>query len=68
MPVANVEYDILTVLQSKLEAVAAYDQFIQDCERADDKECAKLLAEIKQDDARHADRLRAQLRRLIARE
>ena len=68
MPVPNVEYDVLTVLQSKLEAVAAYDQFIQDCERAGDGECRKLLEEIKQEDARHAERLRGQLKRLIAKE
>jgi bacterioferritin (cytochrome b1) len=66
MAVPNVEYDVMTVLQSKLEAVAVYDKYIQDCEQAGNRECRDLLEEIKKDDTRHADRLRTQLKRLIA--
>lgn len=65
MAVSNVEYDVMTVLQSKLEAVVAYDKFIQDCDQAKDKETRTVLEEIKQDDQRHADRLRTQLKRIL---
>lgn len=65
MAVPNVEYDVMTVLQSKLEATAVYDKYIQDCEQAGERECRELIEEIKRDDTRHADRLRTQLKRLI---
>ncbi len=65
MAVPNIEYDIMTVLQSKLEAVVAYDKFMQDCDQAKDRDCRTVLEEIKADDQRHADRLRAQLKRLL---
>jgi rubrerythrin len=66
MSVRDVEYDVLTVLQSKLEAEAAYDQYIRDCQRAGDEDCRRLLEEIRADDRRHAERLREQLGRLVA--
>ena len=45
MAVPNVEYGLMTVLQSKLEAVAVYDKYIQECEQAGDRECRDLLEE-----------------------
>ena len=51
MPVSNLEYDIMTVLQSKLEALAAYEEYLDDCE--EDESCQRLLEEIARDDERH---------------
>ncbi|HEV8633089.1 MAG TPA: hypothetical protein VG370_02440 [Chloroflexota bacterium] len=65
MAVRDLEYDVLTVLQSKLEAVAVYAQYIQDAEQEKDQECRRLFEEIQKDDERHAERLRAQLTRLV---
>lgn len=39
MAMANLNYDLLTVLQNKLEAVAAYGRYIKDCQETGDKEC-----------------------------
>jgi bacterioferritin (cytochrome b1) len=66
MATNNVEYDILTALQSKLEAVAAYDKYIQDCEQSGDTQCRELFAQIKRDDAEHAQKLREQLKELLS--
>ena len=61
----NLEYDLITVLQSKLEANAAYDTYLKDCEQAGDQECRRLFEQIKRDDARHAEDLRTQLVRVL---
>ena len=65
MALNNVCYDVLTVLQSKLEALTVYDRYLQDCQAAGDERCGQLLAEIRQDDERHAARLRAEVERLV---
>jgi bacterioferritin (cytochrome b1) len=65
MAVRNLEYDVMTVLQSKLEAAAVYDRYVQDAEQEKDQECRRLFEEIKKDDERHAERLRTQLKRLL---
>jgi bacterioferritin (cytochrome b1) len=62
---SNLEYDIITVLQSKLEAQEAYDKYIKDCQQAGDDECRKLFEQIKRDDQQHADQLRGQLQRVL---
>lgn len=61
----NLSYDILTVLQSKLEAVAAYEAYLKDCKESGDAACQKLVAELKHDDEQHVKRLRAELERMI---
>jgi bacterioferritin (cytochrome b1) len=66
--VRNVEYDVLTVLQSKLEGVAVYDQYIKDCQQANDPDCRQLFEEIKRADEQYAERLRVQLKRLMGQE
>lgn len=65
MAIRDLEYDVLTVLQSKLEAAAVYDQYIADAEQAKDAECRRLFEEIKREDERQAERLRTQLGRLL---
>jgi bacterioferritin (cytochrome b1) len=65
MATNNVEYDILTALQSKLEAVTAYDKYIQDCEQSGDTKCRELFEQIKRDDAEHAQKLREQLKNVL---
>jgi bacterioferritin (cytochrome b1) len=65
MTVGNIEFDVLTVLQSKLEGTQAYEQYIKDSQQAGDPECRQLFEEIKRDDERHVERLRAQLKRQL---
>lgn len=61
----NLSYDIVTVLQNKLEAVAAYEAYLKDCKESGDTACQKLVAELKKDDERHVSQLRAELERMI---
>lgn len=52
-PISNEVYDVITVLQNKLQALAAYDKFGKDMR----DETKRLLEQIRQDDARHAELL-----------
>ncbi|HEX9068462.1 MAG TPA: hypothetical protein VF807_06805 [Ktedonobacterales bacterium] len=64
-PMSNLSYDVLTVLQNKLEAVAAYELYLKDCQESGDTECQTLVAELKADDERHVERLRKELERMV---
>jgi bacterioferritin (cytochrome b1) len=64
-PVSDLEYDVLSALQSKLESLEVYEAYLDDCEDADDDECRRLFEEIRDDDHRHAERLRQALARLM---
>ncbi len=52
-PVSNEVYDMLSVLQNKLEALQAYDKYDKDMHG----ESKKLLEQIRMDDKRHAEML-----------
>jgi hypothetical protein len=65
MPLSNLNYDLLTVLQNKLEAVAAYEMYLKDCRQSGDKECQELVTGLKRDDERHIEQLRAEVERLV---
>jgi hypothetical protein len=61
--VSDLTYGLLTVLQSKLEARAAYDLYMKDCQKAGDKEAEQLLSKLKSDDQRHIEGLVAEIER-----
>jgi bacterioferritin (cytochrome b1) len=65
MALSNLNYDLVTVLQNKLEAVAAYDAYLRDCQQSGDEECQKLVADLKRDDEQHIERLRKELERIV---
>lgn len=65
MPLKDVSYDLLTALQSKLEAVSAYEIYIEDCQENDDDETRQLFDEILRDDERHVERLTDRLEQLV---
>jgi len=65
MPLKDVSYDLLTTLQSKLEAVSAYEIYIEDCQENDDDETRQLFDEILRDDERHVERLTDRLEQLV---
>jgi bacterioferritin (cytochrome b1) len=62
---SDLSYDVLTALQSKLEAISAYEVYIEDCEEADDDECRQLFDELLREDERAAERLRDLLERMV---
>jgi len=63
--VSDLEYDLLSVLQSKLEALDAYEVYMDDADEAGDDELRSLFEEIRTDDERHANRLREHLVRVL---
>jgi rubrerythrin len=64
--VNDLEYDLLTTLQSKLEALEAYDIYLEDAEEAGDQEVQQLFEQIRRDDEQHAARLREHLARILS--
>jgi bacterioferritin (cytochrome b1) len=65
MAVSNLEYNILTVLQSKLEGIAVYDKYIADCGQSGDDECRRLFEDLKRQDEQNVERLREVLSRVM---
>jgi rubrerythrin len=65
MKADNIEYDIITTLQNKLEGISAYDKYMTDCDRAEAGDCKKLFQMIKNDDERHVEELRKVLKQLL---
>lgn len=41
--ISDLEYDLLTVLQNKSEAVKAYDKYLQDAQAMDSQPCVELF-------------------------
>lgn len=64
-PVSDLEYDLLTVLQNKAEAVQMYDTYIRDANNAGSQPCVELLEKLKQDDMEHAQELRRHLQEVM---
>src|SRR5688572_33416249 len=46
-PVSDIEYDVLSTLQSKLESLEVYEAYLEDCEDAGDDEVRRLFEEIR---------------------
>lgn len=65
MPLSDLSYDVLTALQSKLEAINAYEVYIEDCQEAGDEESTRLFEEMMEDDERHVEKLTAKLEDLV---
>ena len=42
-PLSDLAYDWITLIQNKAQALMAYDQYIQDAERAGSAECAAFF-------------------------
>ena len=65
MPLSDLSYNLLTALQSKLEAVHAYEMYIEDFEEAGDEETQQLFEEILQVEEQHVERLKTRLEQLV---
>ncbi len=63
--VSDLGYDLITLLQSKLEAVAIYEQFIEDARDAGDTQTAQLFEEIQRQDEQQVEQLAAALERIV---
>ena len=45
-PLSNLEYDWITLIQNKAQALMAYDQYIKDAEQANSPECAAYFRRV----------------------
>jgi rubrerythrin len=49
-PLNDLEYDWITLIQNKAQALMAYDQYIKDAERAKSPECAEFFRRVHDSD------------------
>ncbi|GAB1542165.1 hypothetical protein NUACC21_48390 [Scytonema sp. NUACC21] len=64
-PVSNLEYDFLTVLQNKAEAIKAYDAYINDAKQAGSQPCVELFQKLRQSDIQQAQEIRHHLQQVM---
>jgi hypothetical protein len=64
-PIPDLEYDWLTVLQSKAEGLHAYEKYIQDAERENATECVEMFRTLQEQDARQVEQIRDHLKKML---
>jgi hypothetical protein len=64
-PISNLEYDFVTVLHNKAEAVKAYDAYIQDAQQANSQPCVELFQRLRQSDIEQAQEIRHHLQQVL---
>jgi hypothetical protein len=62
---SNLEYDLLSVLQNKAEAVKAYDTYIQDAQGMNSQPCVELFRKLKEEDMQRAQEIRSHLQQVM---
>jgi len=63
--ISDLEYDLLTVLQNKAEAVQMYGTYIQDAQQAGSQPCIELLRKLQQADKEQVQELRRHLQEVM---
>jgi hypothetical protein len=63
--ISDLEYDLLTVLKNKAEAVQMYDTYMQDAQQANSQPCVQLLQKLKQADMEQVNELRHHLQEVM---
>lgn len=61
----NLEYDLLTVLQNKSEAIKAYDTYIKDAQETGSEPCAQLFKKLMESDMQQAQEIRHHLQEVM---
>lgn len=61
----NLEYDLLTVLQNKSEALKAYDTYIQDAQSMGSQPCVELFQKLQQSEMQQAQEIRHHLQEVM---
>lgn len=63
--ISNLEYDLLTALQNKADALKAYDTYIQDAQVKQSQPCVELFQKLQQEDRQHAQEIRHHLQEVM---
>ncbi|BAZ38702.1 hypothetical protein NIES4101_46430 [Calothrix sp. NIES-4101] len=62
---SNLEYDFVTVLQNKAEAVKAYETYIKDAQESNSQPCVELFQKLRQADIEHVQEIRHHLQQVM---
>lgn len=64
-PISNLEYDLLTVLHHKSEAVKAYEIYVKDAQEIGSQRCAELFEKLREQDTQQAQEIREHLQEVM---
>lgn len=64
-PISNLEFDFLTVLHNKGEAIKAYEHYIQDAQQAGSQPCVQLFEKLRQADIEQVQEIRHHLQEIM---
>jgi rubrerythrin len=64
-PLGNLEYDWITLIQNKSQALMAYDQYIKDAEQAKSPECAAFFRKVHDADKAQLEEARQHLLKVM---
>ncbi|MBD1854014.1 MULTISPECIES: hypothetical protein [Leptolyngbya] len=63
--ISDLEYDLLTALHNKAEAVKAYETYIQDAQQMDSQPCVQLFQKLREQDQQTAQEIRHHLQQVM---
>jgi hypothetical protein len=63
--ISDLEYDLLTVLQNKSEALKAYEKYMQDAQAIGSQPCVELFQKLQQEDMQQAQEIRQHLQEVM---
>ena len=63
--ISNLEYDLVTALQNKSEAIKAYETYIQDAQELNSQPCVELFQKLHEEDIKHIQELRHHLQEVM---
>ena len=64
-PISDLEYDFITVLHNKTEAIRAYDTYIKDAQQANSQPCAELFQKMRQTEMEQVQEIRRHLQQVM---
>ncbi|MBD2018719.1 hypothetical protein H6F43_00795 [Leptolyngbya sp. FACHB-36] len=63
--ISNLEYDLITVLQNKAEALKAYEIYIKDAQETDSQPCVELFRKLQQADMQQIEEIRHHVQQVM---
>ena len=60
--VSNVAFDLLTILENKLQGIAAMEEYLMDCEECGDYHAKDLITDLQRREVEDVERLRGYLK------
>lgn len=63
--ISDLEFDLLSVLKNKAEAVQVYNEYIEDARSADSQPCVQLLERLQQEEMKQVEEVRQHLQQVM---